>query len=361
MRWSQWLPRFLSLRGAPSAEEEERQLERLEHRVGVVSRRLEVRRRRRERVLTAFRVYAFAGATVLAAYVYLFPQRLWWRVSEAGASEVGKTVVVVVALGGAVYLALYKVAALWYDWGIERAVEALNALRQEKTERIEQLKKRTRYYETLYLIEKYGGPADAAAASGKLRGKDAGERAPATAKEAPLPNEGDETAEPAFAEAAPGSPSPMARLSNRVVELLAGDDEQTAALSEREQQALQHLRLVWQQLQVERSEKEALRIQVQQLASQMQLLLEERGSRAHAGVERDDADSSPLQTIRQLRRSSGGSAKRSDLQPSIEASASASGGAEARAPETAPVTAAGDSAASTSRRPRRRRSLSPST
>jgi len=221
---------FLWWLGMGSSREprESRRLARLEKRISVLSGRLEAWRRRKERTLAAFRLYAFFFVCIWTAYAFTFNDLLFLG---AFANSRLKAVLVLSTSGGA-YLFLYKIASLWYRWRIESAEERLAKYREEKAELLEQLKESTRFYETIKLLEKYGGVPDAlrpissaeetrAASPTATSGTPGAVRAPGEQETASSSG----VASPSAGTSGSPRSSTIARLTNRVVDVLTKDEE----------------------------------------------------------------------------------------------------------------------------------------
>lgn len=283
-----WLPGWLS----GKRPREERRLERLEHDIHETERRLERRRRGKARTLQAVRLYALAGAILFALYTYFFHNGGIFSSKAAsdgggsGAAKRYRRLVTLPLVGAFASYTLYKLAALWYNWLIDRADDRLSSLREKKLEIIEELKRRTRYYETRQLLEKYGESTPSQLSTPSPSPCRSGERALSSSPSAAAAavwrsgggggsggsggddDDGSEhgsaggTASAVGGELTPAAtPSRMERITGRVVDLLAGQDSP----SEREMVLLQELDEAYRKLTAEQRLRQQLQREYQRV------------------------------------------------------------------------------------------------
>ncbi|KAF6003423.1 hypothetical protein F1559_004669 [Cyanidiococcus yangmingshanensis] len=288
--------------GSVSAREprEGRRLEQLERRISSLSRRLDARKRRKERTLAAFRLYAFFFVSFWTAYAFTFGDLLFLGAFANSRLKAA----IVVTTSAAAYLFLYRIASLWYRWRIESAEEKLSRYRESKAELLEQLKQNTRFYETMKLLEKYGGVPEvsgsgpvtdpASAARSPIRGEQ--EITRCSGEAASQAGKGTTMVADSVGESPHGST--MARLTGRVVELLTKeDDDWTEPTTAREAVLIQHIRELQQALERERSQCLQLRGTLESLEVQLRgtcALIGSPGAEARpAAAEALDEDEGP--------------------------------------------------------------------
>ncbi len=263
-------------RSSGSAREppEGRRLEQLEKRIASQSRQLDIRKRRKERTLAAFRLYAFFFVSIWTAYAFTFHDLLF--LGAYADSRLKATVVV--ATSTAAYIFLYRIAALWYRWRIESAEERLSRYREAKAELLEQLKQNTRFYETVKLLEKYGAAPGAlqlnpgAPAAGVAFSSDNKDEKVLNRSVDPTSSasKGVATSPNSTGDSPPGST--MARLTSRVVELLTKEDDDWAEPSTaREAMLLQRIQELQHVLQREHSQRLQLQAALESLEVQLRL------------------------------------------------------------------------------------------